>query len=329
MMRSLQQYIMSSTEEQAADECASCGVKEDVDNVKLMKCTGCDGLVKYCSVGCQKNHWPQHKKACKKRAAEIRDDRLFRQPEDSHLGECPICFLPLPLDATRYTMKCCCSKYICLGCLYGHMVRQEEQSQEPSCPFCREPQPNSLEEAEKAIGKRAKANDPIALLQVGKKCYDEGNYEGAIEYYTKSAKLGYAEAHFNLSLMYHMGLGGVEKDEKKAVYHAEEAAIGGHPTARYNLGIEEGRNGRYERAVKHLVIAAKLGYDDALEELKTGFREGFVRKEDFEAALRGHQAAVDATRSEQRDAAEEYNKQHILFSQAGKEEETEVIQHTA
>ena len=49
--------------------------------------------------------------------------------------------------------------------------------------------------------------------------------------------------------MYHQGLG-VEKDEKKAVYHAEEAAIGGHPTARYNLGIEKGRNGRHERAKK-------------------------------------------------------------------------------
>ena len=29
-----------------------------------------------------------------------------------------------------------------------------------------------------------------------------------------------------------------------------------------------------------------------------------VSKEDFEAALRGHQAAVDATKSQQRDAAE-------------------------
>jgi hypothetical protein len=32
---------------------------------------------------------------------------------------------------------------------------------------------------------------------------------------------------------------------------------------------------------------------------------GFVSKEDFEAALRGHQAAVDATKSKQREEAEE------------------------
>jgi len=43
--------------------CASCG-KTGADDVKLKICTACK-LVKYCSVECQKNHRPQHKKACK------------------------------------------------------------------------------------------------------------------------------------------------------------------------------------------------------------------------------------------------------------------------
>src|SRR6056300_569681 len=100
-----------SMEEQAAETmmcCASCG-KAEVDDVKLKKCA-CN-LVKYCSVDCQKNNRPQHKKACKKRMAELHDDRLFTQPDESHLGECPICFLPLPLDSQ--TVMPCCSKYIC------------------------------------------------------------------------------------------------------------------------------------------------------------------------------------------------------------------------
>ena len=205
---------MSSTEEQASDGCASCGVKEDVDDVKLKKCTGCDGLVKYCSVGCQKNHRPQHKKACKKRAAEIRDDRLFRQPEESHIGECPICFLPLPLDATKYTMKSCCSKYICLGCFYAHMKRQEEESQEPSCPFCREPQPKSKEEAEKANRKRAEANDPFAVNYEAYICYENGDYEGAFQHWKKAAQLGDINAHHQVSCLYHDGMG-IEMDEKR------------------------------------------------------------------------------------------------------------------
>ena len=42
---------------------------------------------------------------------------------------------------------------------------------------------------------------------------------------------------------------GVEKDKKKEMYHhLEEAAIGGHPGARYNIGCVEWNNRRVERA---------------------------------------------------------------------------------
>jgi len=72
--------------------CASCGT-EEVDGVKLKKCTACKS-VRYCSVKCQKDHRAKHKRACKKRAAELRDEIVFKQPESSHLGDCPICCLP-------------------------------------------------------------------------------------------------------------------------------------------------------------------------------------------------------------------------------------------
>jgi TPR repeat protein len=102
--------------------------------------------------------------------------------------------------------------------------------------------------------------------------------------------------------MYQLGKG-VEKDLKKKVYHLEEAAIGGHPDARYNLGCEDMCNGRIDRAMKHFVIAANLGDDSALEQVKQCFQGGWVSKDDYEAALRRHQAAVDATESTQREEA--------------------------
>jgi len=55
---------------------------------------------------------------------------------------------------------------------------------------------------------------------------------------------------------------GVEKDQKKELFHLEEAAIGGHPEARYNLACIEGINDRIDRAVKHFIIAANLGHDN-------------------------------------------------------------------
>jgi TPR repeat protein len=159
--------------------------------------------------------------------------------------------------------------------------------------------------------KRVKANDPLAIFKMGLKRQEEGEIGGAIQYWTKAAKLGGIEAHQNLSLMYIDGLG-VEKDIKKAVYHMEEAAIGGHPIARFNLGNHEWDRGRDERAMKHYIIAAKLGLGPALDQIKDGFKEGSVSKEDYEAALRGYQAAVDEAKSQQRDAAEVHFKERRL-----------------
>ena len=76
--------------------CASCG-KPELDDVKLKKCDGCD-LVRYCGDACQELLRPLHGEKCKERAAELRDEILFRQPESTHLGDCPICYVPLPIE---------------------------------------------------------------------------------------------------------------------------------------------------------------------------------------------------------------------------------------
>ena len=96
---------------------------------------------------------------------------------------------------------------------------------------------------------------------------------------------------------------GVDKDMKKGVYHFEQAAIGGHPAARVLLAFHEEDNCRFDRAAKHYIIAANLGNDNSLKCIKDLFAEGKVTKDDYAAALRGHQAAVDATKSAEREKA--------------------------
>ena len=61
---------------------------------------------------------------------------------------------------------------------------------------------------------------------------------------------------------------GVEEDEKKEVYHSDQAAIGGNPSARNNLGCKEWKNGNSDRTVKHWIIAANLGHDGALKTIR-------------------------------------------------------------
>jgi len=156
--------------------------------------------------------------------------------------------------------------------------------------------------------KRVKVNDPVATLQVAKHHRRLGDHVRALKYFTKAAELGEAEAHFNLGWMYQLGEG-VKKDMNRAVHHYAEAAIGGHPRARYNLGCLEGNAGSHDRAAKHFIIAAKQGHDAALEKVRKIFtlfkEEEFVSKDEYAAALRGHQAAIDATKSELREVAAE------------------------
>eukprot|EP00985_Skeletonema_marinoi_P004278 scaffold1876_cov70-Skeletonema_marinoi.AAC.1 len=291
---------MSAAEAEANNMfCASCGIAE-LDDIKLMDCDDCD-LVRYCSDKCQQDHISQHEAACKERVAELRDVILFRQPESNHRGDCPICFLPLPIDLEN-SMMSCYSKLICRGCEYANDVELEKNRVQNTCPFCRHPTPKTKEEADKNEMKRAAANDPVALRELGKESCHEGDYDTAFEYWTKAAELGDVDAQYHLSIMYREG-DGVEKDEEKEVYHTEEAAIAGHPEARYNLAVDEWENERFDRSAKHFIIAANLGHDGSIQMLKEYYKHGLVSKDEFAAALRAHQAAVDAAKSPQRDAA--------------------------
>jgi hypothetical protein len=290
-----------NTEAATADTCcASCGTAA-VGDVTLKNCA-C-GLVKYCSVGCQKNDRPNHKKACKKRLAELHDKQLFEQPDSSHLGECPLCCLPLPLRPGKSTMMPCCCKLICNGCSYANKMREFEGGLEHRCAFCREPEEKSEEESDKRIMERVKKNDPVAMIDMGKRHFHEGDYGKAFEYLTNAAELGHVEGHFLLGDLYREGKG-VEKDMKKAVYHLEHAAICGHPFSRCDLALHEMENGRPDRAAKHFIIAANLGDEESLQEVKDLFVAGIVSKEDYGAALRAYQAAVLATKSPERENAE-------------------------
>ena len=89
---------MNNQNDATANCCAECGVD---GGVSLKICKSCMH-VKYCNAECQRKHWPTHKKECKQRAAELRDEALFKDPPAKE--DCPICFLPMPNE-----LICCMS----------------------------------------------------------------------------------------------------------------------------------------------------------------------------------------------------------------------------
>lgn len=180
-------------------------------------------MVKYCSVTCQKSHRPTHKKECKKRAAELHDEALFKQPPPR--DDCPICFLELPFSGNKTTYKPCCGKILCDGCMYASAVDIDEGP----CPFCREPMSRSIEEEKRRTEKRMEVNDPKAFVVMGLD-YAMGEMglpqdtAKAIELWRKAIELGSNDAHFCLGDFYFRGTG-VELNRKKAKHHMEIAAI--------------------------------------------------------------------------------------------------------
>ena len=172
-----------------------------------------------------------------------------------------------------------------------------------SCPFCREQLPGNGDEADRITMRRVEANDPVAIHEIGVKHYIDGDYGSAYNCFKDAAKLGDVESHYSMSHMYREGFG-VQKDEKMKVYHLEEAAIGGHVDARYNLASYEWSNHKFNRALKHWVIAARLGHNESMQILERSFTLGnLLSKEDFTSTLHAFQTAVDASVSPQREAA--------------------------
>jgi TPR repeat protein len=123
------------------------------------------------------------------------------------------------------------------------------------------------------------------------------DHSKALELYTRSANLGFNQAHNNLAGIYYEG--GVLK---KAKFHLEEAAMAGHEVARNNLSELEERLGNRERAIKHKTIAASAGEYLSMHALITFFEEGVVSRESINSTLAAYNNSCAKIRSEARDA---------------------------
>ena len=281
------------------EACANCG-KLGSDAIKLKHCTACR-LVKYCGVDCQRAHRKQHKKACKQRAAELKDEQLYSQGLGRHEGDfCPICTLAIPLPMEDHSVSsACCMKRVCNGC---DLAAKKKGMFD--CAFCRTPEPEGDADALAMLQARVSKKDPVAIFFLGLKyCHGslglQKDMRMAVELWTEAAELGSIEALYNLGVAHESGEGG-QQDKAKAVQLWSKAAMQGHVQSRHNLGcFEEDHN----RAFRHYIISSNMGHKRSLEMIKEAFMVGLATKEQYAEALKGYQDAVEEFKSHDRDEA--------------------------
>ena len=206
--------------------CANCGKEGSNQNI----CNKCKAAT-YCNAACKKKHRSKHKEACERRvaelieeelererrAAELHDEKLFKQPPPNE--DCPICMLLLPSLFTGRKYSACCGKRICSGCVHAVAKRDGGVG---LCPFCRTPAPTP-DEIVVQYKKRVEVDDAEAIRNLG--VYYSGgmygvpqNHAKALELWYQATELGNTTSYYNIGGAYYQG-NGVERDEKKAVHY--------------------------------------------------------------------------------------------------------------
>jgi len=285
----------NTSEEVIQETCASCGKEGNSGGMNM--CNKCKS-VKYCNAACKKKHRKKHKKACEKRVAELHEEALFKEADPE---ECPICFLPIPIETNESTFETCCGKKICNGCVYAMLTNEGKDI----CAFCRTP-PQSSDASEhiSRLNKLIDNGNANACTTLGG-CYLNGtmgmpqNYQKANELYLKGGELGCAQGYFNLARSYGNGMG-VEFDRTKTKQYLELAAMNGHVQARHHLGVLEYEAGNYHRALRHVTLAARAGNTESLDGIKQGFMDGVITKDEYASTLSAHHERQKEMKSDMR-----------------------------
>ena len=217
---------------------------------------------------------------------------------------CPICFLLIGLPMGEHSnLSSCCMKRVCSGCLLAAMLR----GMNDTCLFCRTALTADDASILAKVQKRVDKGDADAIKLLGDTYY-QGEHglpkdvPRAIELWTEAAELGSANAHHDLGCAFYFGHG-IEEDKPRGIQHWQQAAIKGDALGRHDLGVIELKGGKYELALQHWMISAKMGLEDSLNEIKKLFKEGHATKMQYAEALIGYRDALEEMKSPQREDA--------------------------
>jgi len=231
--------------------------------------------------------------------------------------ECPVCFVPLPLEEGDSVYLVCCGKSVCLACTMENLratkvinAKRKKKKQPPldhACPFCRTiPNKKNLKEQFK---ERIRKGDRQAACSLAFIYRDGDDFMNIPKNEAKSLKLlhhaaddfGFPLAMAQLGVFYFHGVHGARKDEVKGQNYLENAVKMGNVFARFHLGRIEKEEGNIDLAIRHLKLAAAAGEEKAVKMLWEYFYKGALEKAELEVTLRAYQEACDTMNSVERE----------------------------
>jgi len=300
--------------------CGNCSAPEGSESApKLSACTRC-GLVVYCSKDCQRAHWKaNHKQHCISKADRVPQ---LRKPPDIPKGadtntalteeKCAICQDMLG-DALSITLPC-------THVFHGPCVSElRKYGVQQVCPLCRVSLPHGPENVYEEATLRYMVIH--RLVETGSASWStlpdwaQREVDVAIAGWRDAADQEYAEAQFNLGLMFMSGRGMAQSDEE-AVQWYRKAADQGHAQAQYFLGLmfKGGRGVAQsdEEAVQWYRKAADQGFAEAQYKLGLMFVEGRGVAQSDEKAVQWYRKAAD-----QGDAGAQHNVGMMFFHGRG------------
>ena len=226
--------------------------------------------------------------------------------------ECPICMIPLPIDQSETTFEICCGKCICRGCSYKQTLTEMKNrvpDHEQKCAFCCQLDPKNHV---KALKKLMKKNNTYAFLMMAERYKSgDGVFQSdtkSIEMYICAAELGNAQAYALIAHYYEAG-NVVAKNMSRAFAFLHKAAKKGSLFAHQHLAIYEEKM-NIQKSINHYKVAASAGYKDAMDRLMRFYKDKVLSKEDLTQTLRAYQASSDITKSNDREEARAFFKEH-------------------
>ena len=132
---------------------------------------------------------------------ELRDVELFGPLEERE--ECPICFVPMPLDTGQSAHIACCGKLACNACAASASARGQF-----TCPFCRAPISGDDEVTNQQLRNRIESRDAAAMGMVAED-YEAGRHGvqkdeiAAMKLWLQAAELGHIDALVDLAKRWH------------------------------------------------------------------------------------------------------------------------------